>query len=579
MKAAIYARKSQDDSDRNDENKSVVRQVENARKYAQARGWMVEDHLIFRDDGSAGAEYVSRRDFARLMTSLKQFDVLVMSEASRLGRDMTRNAAYILDIIEHGKRIFYYLTDEEEKADTPEQKILATLRGYASEVERLKAGQRSRDALIRKAERGYNAGGIVYGYDNLQIFAPGPGGEQVKTHTDYRINEQQADVLRRIFRTYAAGHGHVSIAKTMNGDARYAGLSRRYFDGVRPQPPRKGTGSWAPSSIRAMLYNERYTGIVPFGEYQSVYRKGTKARLRREAKDVLRTARPDLRIIADDLWREVQERLKVARKTYTHDTGGVLWGRPGAGIESKYLLTGFGECGCCARNITMVGGRSGSPGHRQPSFYYGCACHQNRGRTVCDNDYRARMEEADALVLNTVKERVLTPAAMDYVIDNALQRLSELRQERADLPEQIEAGLRKERRQRDNFLALVADGKAPPSVLQRIAALDASIADKERELADFAVAVEQPSELDLRRVKRTLRERLGGFDELLHGDVPLARQALRKLLAGRIEFLPERSADGARAYRLRFALVTKPLVEEGYIGVASPRGFEPRLLP
>ena len=44
------------------------------------------------------------------------FDMLIMSEASRLGRDMTRNAAYVVSIIEAGVRIWYYLTDEEERA-------------------------------------------------------------------------------------------------------------------------------------------------------------------------------------------------------------------------------------------------------------------------------------------------------------------------------------------------------------------------------------------------------------------------------------------------------------------------------
>jgi hypothetical protein len=59
---------------------------------------------------------------------------------------------------------------------------------------------------------------------------------------------------------------------------------------------------------------------------------------------------------------------------------------------------------------------------------------------------------------------------------------------------------------------------------------------------------------------------------------PLARQGLRKLIADRIEFAPEQH-DGERRYRLRWALRLMPMIEQGYIGVASPRGFEPRLPP
>ena len=38
MKAAIYARKSTDDNDKNEENKSVTRQIDRAKAYAKAKG-------------------------------------------------------------------------------------------------------------------------------------------------------------------------------------------------------------------------------------------------------------------------------------------------------------------------------------------------------------------------------------------------------------------------------------------------------------------------------------------------------------------------------------------------------------
>jgi len=140
----------------------------------------------------------------------------------------------------------------------------------------------------------------------------------------------QADVTRRIFRAYAAGHGHMSIAKALNGDPRYAGLSIEYFDGVRPTPPRKGTGSWAPSSLRAMLHNERYTGVVPFGAQRKAYRGGTRTRVRAPEAQMVRTERLDLRIVPGELWSEVQARLEATRKTYIRDNNGRLWGRPGS---------------------------------------------------------------------------------------------------------------------------------------------------------------------------------------------------------------------------------------------------------
>ena len=122
MKAAVYARKSTDDTDRNEENKSVTRQVERAKAYIASKGWTIVDEHVFADDGISGAEYQNRPGFSRLLTRVKEFEVLVMSESSRLGRDMLRNAYHVGEILDAGVRILYYLSDEEEKADTPEQK-------------------------------------------------------------------------------------------------------------------------------------------------------------------------------------------------------------------------------------------------------------------------------------------------------------------------------------------------------------------------------------------------------------------------------------------------------------------------
>jgi DNA invertase Pin-like site-specific DNA recombinase len=58
--AAIYARKSTDQSGVADEQKSVARQVEHARAYAAKKGWRVADDHVYIDDGISGAEFANR---------------------------------------------------------------------------------------------------------------------------------------------------------------------------------------------------------------------------------------------------------------------------------------------------------------------------------------------------------------------------------------------------------------------------------------------------------------------------------------------------------------------------------------
>jgi site-specific DNA recombinase len=257
LKAAIYARKSTDDSDRSEDNKSVTRQVEHARRYAEAKGWAVDPAHVYVDDGVSGAEFRNRPGLLRMLNNLKAFDVIVMSELSRLGRDMVHTTYALDNIKSHGVRVFFYLTDEEIKFDSAMDRFMLSAVSLAAELEREKASHRSRDALLRKAEKGYCTGGRVFGYDNVPIYHPNQKGERVKSHTEYRINEREADTVRRIFRMYAAGYGHTTIAKTLNGDPRYREPSKEFFDGASRASPRERTGSWAPSSVRKILYNAR----------------------------------------------------------------------------------------------------------------------------------------------------------------------------------------------------------------------------------------------------------------------------------------------------------------------------------
>ena len=122
MIAAIYARKSTDQSTVADESKSVTRQIEHARAYAAPKGWSVNDAYAFVDDGVSGAEFVNRPGFVRLMNALKPqplFQVLLMSEESRLGREAIETAYALKQLIPAGVRVFFYVEDRERTLDSP----------------------------------------------------------------------------------------------------------------------------------------------------------------------------------------------------------------------------------------------------------------------------------------------------------------------------------------------------------------------------------------------------------------------------------------------------------------------------
>jgi hypothetical protein len=97
------------------------------------------------------------------------FQVLIMSEEARLGREQIETAYALKQILDADVRVFFYLEDRERTLDSAMDKMMAALSHFGAEMEREKARQRTYDALARKARALHVTGGKVYGYDNIEI--------------------------------------------------------------------------------------------------------------------------------------------------------------------------------------------------------------------------------------------------------------------------------------------------------------------------------------------------------------------------------------------------------------------------
>src|SRR6202049_495460 len=175
MITAIYARKSNDQSAIADEQKSVARQVDHARAYADRKGWIVDDAYVYVDARISGPECANRPGCLRLMAALKPrppFQILIMSEESRLGREAIETAYALKQLVTAGVRVFFYLEDRERTLDSPTDKIMLSLTTFADELEREKARQRTYDAMLRKARAGHGTGGRQFCYDNIEVPEP-----------------------------------------------------------------------------------------------------------------------------------------------------------------------------------------------------------------------------------------------------------------------------------------------------------------------------------------------------------------------------------------------------------------------
>src|SRR5713226_1592041 len=534
--AAIYVRKSTDQVGVSDEQRSVTRQIEHARQYAAQHGWLVREECIYVDDGISGAEFVKRPGFLRLMNALKPrppFQVLIMSEESRLGREAIETSYALKQILDAGVRVFYYLEDRERTLDSATDKVLLAVTSYASELERERAQQRTHDALLRKARAGHVTGGRVYGYNNVEVSAPGPDGRPKRQYVTRRINPAQAAVVRQLFERCAAGWGFTRMAKALNAE--------------HVAPPRPGGTSWAPTAVREMLLRDDYRGVVRWNRTQKVHRGGTRGQRQRPPEEIVTIENPALRIVSDALWEAAHAQLAQRRRAFA---ARLAPGTPGASAPrldqpSPYLLSGLGRCTCGGALIAM----SRHHGRRR-GYFYGCVYNWKRGPAVCRNNLHLPQAILETAVLETVAAR-LDPHVVAAAVAEARRRLEETARHRGERRLALEHELRLVRAREQRLAEAIAQGREPDRTPDAV--LDALRTEQARRIAleaDIA-HVREPvtgSPRDQQRLEHQLRHRAADVRSLLLRQLPQGREVLRALLVDRMTFTPV-ITGGTRGYR------------------------------
>ena len=369
--------------------------------------------------------------------------------------------------------------------------------------------------------------------------------------TEYKINAEEADVVQAIFQAHAAGHGTKVIAKALNGDPGQRAIAERYFHGRTPPPPWKGSRSWAPTSIYAMLRNARYRGLIPFGTHRKLYQRGTKTRVRQATFHQVEA--PALRIIDEELWQAATIRSRSRRNEYAAATGGALHGRPRA---SKYLLSGLMQCSGCAGSMVSTSVKVGQGRTQRRVPYYRCSYHMHRGPTVCTNDRTVRAAEVEERLLSAIETRILTPAAIDYLIDLVLDRVAVANKTAPDRRAQMDAETARLRRELDRLVAAIAAGRASPTIAAEILRREERLETLDREREQLS-AVLAPAGRDLNRLRDAVVARARQLRTTLRGDIPGARAALRALIPQSIRFIVEAGAPSG--YRLEAETVVGPL--------------------
>jgi site-specific DNA recombinase len=386
-RAAIYARVS---TDMQRDNFSIPTQVAECVRFVKTKGYsLVGNHFVDPETGldvpagnrsiPAYVDDITSREMNRpnldaALSFLEDYgyDVIVIHAIDRLARDPYIRQTLEKDFAKLGAKVEYALGNYEE---TPEGDVRKDLDATFAKWENARRVERSTRGKRGKAQKGLFVGGRTpYGY-NLDPQAPG----------GLAINDDQADVVRRIFTWYVdQGLSFGAIAKKLN---QYGAITS------------SGREKWQKSTVSAMLKNTAYIGRVYYNKYECKSNNNRSVRNHEEWIKILITPLVDEATFeaAQQLMADNRESL---RRQPTH----------------SYLLTGMVRCAECERPY-RVNFRNARPeiGRREAKSYK----HRTSEGHCLNREMSAR--QLDPLVWEEIQSFLLEPGSLRMGYQQALE--------------------------------------------------------------------------------------------------------------------------------------------------------------
>ena len=235
LRVCAYARVSSDSADQLNSFASQVRYYTNL--IAGHSDWTLVD--IYADKGITGTSTAKRSEFRRMMDDCRKgkIDRILVKSLSRFARNTQDCITALRELRQLGVTVVF--EKEHINTSTMANEMLISMMSAFAQEESVSISKNMRKGVQMRMQNGtYQISKMPYGYDF------GKNGE-------YVINEQEAVIVRCIFREFLSGAGMDEIAKLLQA----RGIRRR-----------DGSLKWYGNSIGYILKNEKYIGDELLGK-------------------------------------------------------------------------------------------------------------------------------------------------------------------------------------------------------------------------------------------------------------------------------------------------------------------------
>lgn len=365
MRVWLYARLSNDDDPAQN---SLQNQQEICRAFAEKKGWSIAGSSS--DDNISGMNF-SRRGLDTLTAAVqaKQIDAVLVKDLSRLGRHRTQTALFIDFLRQQQVRVI----SVTEGVDTfcEEDDLMIGVRGLMNDYYAKDIGKKIRAGYRQKQKEGL-------------VITPPFGYWKDRNTNQVLVQPEAAETVQLIYSLYLQGCGQKEIARRLNSLGRKTPAQimaeRIGYDSQKPHKTRDGQFLWTYVSVKNILVEEAYTGVL--NNHLREYNNGKTKHI--DKTDWYRHEGFFPVIIGKQEWEQVQALLKRQA-------------RPANGNQAKHRYAGLLTCQECGNTfIPMIRCWNG-----KSRVEYVCRGYHRNGKTYCAS-HRIHEETLDARVWELV---------------------------------------------------------------------------------------------------------------------------------------------------------------------------------
>ncbi|MBQ3417915.1 MAG: recombinase family protein [Ruminococcus sp.] len=306
-RAALYIRLSREDGDKT-ESDSVVNQKRLLTHFADSQP-DIESYQYYVDDGWSGANF-NRPDFLRMMSDVyaQKVDCVIVKDSSRFGRNASESGRYIGEVFPRLRVRYIAVNDAIDSGRSQGVAIdflNNSMRGMINEYYVAANSESIRSTLDMERRRGLFIGSFAkYGYH-----------KDPDDHHKLLIDEEAADVVRRIYRMYLGGSGIRTIVRWLNDNGIPNPSTYKCRSGLNFQSRAIGKSPlWSDKTVRRILQDEMYIGNMVQGKNRKVSYKD-KAVIPLPQEEWIRVRDTHEAIIGKEDFDRVQRMLQSGAKS------------------------------------------------------------------------------------------------------------------------------------------------------------------------------------------------------------------------------------------------------------------------